>query len=179
MLIKDRWVIFLKKNYLEAGKIVGTHGVRGMVRIQHWCDSAEFFCNLKNLYLDDKGQNKISISSKPHGNVVIATIKGVTTIEDAEKYRNKIIYMNRKDAGLEEGQYYISDLIGLPVYNTKNIFLGKISDVSRTGANDVWHINNEGKEYLIPCIPDVIISVNIDNEIIVINPLKGIFADED
>lgn len=169
----------MKKNYLEAGKIVGTHGVRGMVRIQHWCDSSEFFCNLKNLYLDDCGNNKIILNSKPHGNVVISTINGVNTIEDAEKYRNKIIYMNRHDAGLEEGQYFISDLINLPVYNPNDILLGTISDVSRTGANDVWHIVKEGKEYLIPCIPDVIVSVDIDKEKIVINPLKGIFSDED
>lgn len=170
---------FLKKNYLEAGKIVGTHGVRGMVRIQHWCDSAEFFCGLKNLYLDDNGNVKINVSSKPHGNVVIATIKGVESIEEAEKYRNKIIYMNRKDAGLDEGQYFISDLIGLPVYNMKDTFLGKISDVSRTGANDVWHIQKDDNEYLIPCIPDVVVSVDIDEEKIIINPLKGIFNDED
>lgn len=169
----------MKKNYLEAGKIVGTHGVKGMVRIQHWCDSSEFFCRLKKLYLDDKGTNKIDINSKPHGNVVIATIKGVGTIEEAEKYRNKIVFMDRKDAGLEDEQYFISDLIGLPVYNVKNTYLGKVSDVSRTGANDVWHIKNDLDEYLIPCIPDVVVSVDIDGEKIIINPLKGIFSDED
>ena len=57
--------------------------------------------------------------------------------------------------------------------------LGVLSDVSETGANDVWHIKDGDKEYLIPCIEEVVVSVDIENEKIVISPLKGIFPDED
>ena len=82
--------------FLEAGKIVGTHGVRGMVRIQHWCDSAEFFCSLKKLYLNENGFEELIVnSSKPHGNVVIAAIKGIDSIETAEAYRNKVLFIRR------------------------------------------------------------------------------------
>ncbi len=171
----------MKKRFLEVGKIVGTHGVRGMVRIQPWCDSAEFFCSLKKVYLDVEGLNCLSVTkSAPHGNVVIAAIKGIDSIEEAEKYRNKVIYMNRKDAKLEEGQYFITDLIGCTVFdadNEKN--LGIISDVSQTGANDVWHIKKGDTEYLIPAIDEVVVSVDVEEERVVIRPLKGIFPDED
>lgn len=170
----------MKQKYLEAGKIVGTHGVRGMVRIQHWCDSAEFFCSLKKIYLDNMGKTKLVVSSKPHGNVVIASIKGVDTIEAAEAYRNKTVYMDRNDAGLGDGQYFVSDLIGMPVFNEEdNKLLGTVSDVSKTGANDVWHIVSDGKEYLVPCIEDVVKSVDLDKNVIIIKPLKGIFDNED
>lgn len=170
----------MKKKFLEVGKIVGTHGVRGMVRIQPWCDSAEFFCTLKSLYLAEDGSDKLSVnSSRPHGNVVIAAIKGVDSIEQAETLRNKVLYMDRRDAKLEEGQYFITDLIGCEVFDADTErLLGKISDVSQTGANDVWHINKDGKEYLIPCIDEVVISVDIDAEKIIIRALKGIFEDE-
>lgn len=171
----------MKKNYLETGKVVGTHGIRGQVRIQPWCDSPEFLCAFKKLYLDIDGKEAVKVTSaKPHGNIVIASFKGVDTIEQAECYRNKVLYIDRKDVKLEEGQYFIEDLIGCNVYDVNsNDLLGKISDVSQTGANDVWHIECDGKEYLIPNIPDVVISVDIESEKVVIKPLKGIFDDED
>lgn len=170
----------MKKKFLEVGKIVGTHGVRGMVRIQPWCDSAEFFCTLKRLYLNENGSDSLSVNnSRPHGNVVIAAIKGIDSIEQAETLRNKVLYMDRRDAKLEEGQYFITDLIGCEVFDADTErLLGKISDVSQTGANDVWHISKNGKEYLIPCIDEVVVSVDIDSEKIIIKPLKGIFEDE-
>lgn len=171
----------MKNKFLETGKIVGTHGVRGMVRIQAWCDSPEFFCSLKKVYLDKEGKESLNIvKSSPHGNVVIAQIKGIDTIEAAEKYRNKVLYMDRNDAKLEEGRYFISDLIGCTVFdNATAKKLGVLSDVSATGANDVWHIKDGEAEYLIPCIDEVVISVDIEKEKIVISPLKGIFPDED
>ena len=79
---------------------------------------------------------------------------------------------------MEEGQYLISDLMEIEVFDADSgKLLGKISDVSKTGANDVWHIMSNGKEYLIPVIDDVVISVDIDANKIVIRPLKGIFED--
>ncbi|MBQ5911076.1 MAG: 16S rRNA processing protein RimM [Clostridia bacterium] len=170
----------MKNKFLQTGKIVGTHGVRGMVRIQAWCDTPEFFCSLKKVYLDKDGKQSLNIvKSSPHGNVVIAQIKGVDSIEEAEKYRNKVLYMDRHDAKLEEGRYFICDLIGCQVFDSATSKkLGVLSDVSETGANDVWHIKDGEKEYLIPCIDEVVVSVDVDNEKIVISPLKGIFPDE-
>ncbi len=170
----------MKKNFLETGKIVGTHGVKGQVRIQPWCDSPEFLCSFKKLYLDQNGQDFLILTAaRPHGNVVVATLKGVDSIEAAERYRNRVLYINRKDVKLEKGRYFISDLIGCTVFDadTKEE-LGILSDVSETGANDVWHIKMGEKEYLIPNIPDVVINVDIDGERVEIRPLRGIFEDE-
>ena len=171
----------MKKEFLEAGKIVGTHGVAGMVRIQSWCDSNEFFCKFKKLFLNENGMGEIVVSSaKPHGNVVIAKLKGYDSIDAAETLRNKIVYVNRNQMNLEEGAYLIQDLIGCSVFDIENgELLGKICDVSKTGANDVWHIENNSKEYLIPKIDDIVKQVDIDNEKVLIKPIKGIFDDED
>jgi 16S rRNA processing protein RimM len=171
----------MKKNFLETGKIVGTHGIRGGVRIQPWCDAPEFLCNFKKLYLDENGNDYLAVTQiKPHGNIVIASFKGVDTIEAAEKFRNRVIYIKRSDVKLERGRYFIDDLIGCKVYDVDSgELLGELSDVSQTGANDVWHIKRGEKEYLIPNIPDVVITVSIDDERVEIRPLKGIFDDED
>ena len=170
----------MKKEFLEIGKFVGTHGVRGMVRIQPWSDDGEFLTQFKKFYLEN-GKTKIEMSKiTPHGNVVIAQVKGIDTIEDAEKLREKVLYIKRDDARLPEGRYFISEIIGSQVFDADtNVLLGTLSDVSPTGANDVWHIKNCDKEYLVPAIPDVIVSVDINTNTIKIRPLKGIFDDED
>ena len=169
------------KKFLETGKIVGTHGINGMVRVQGWCDDCDFLKGFKYVYTDNNGENRLQITSvKPHGNVILMAFKGISTIEQAETLRNKVIFIDRKDVKLPEGRYFISDLIGCTVFDAETEKeLGKISDVSQTGANDVWHISKDGKEYLVPAIDEVLISVDIDNEKVVIKPLKGIFEDED
>lgn len=169
------------KAYIETGKIVGTHGIKGMVRIQPWSDSGEFLSNFKCFYLDDKGEKKLEVkSAKPHGNVVLASFKGVDTIEDAERLRGAVIYIDRKDVKLPEGRYFVSDLLGCTVFDTDSgEILGTITDISETGANDVWHITRDNREYLIPAIDDVLVSVDVEAEKVIIRPLKGIFDNED
>lgn len=170
----------MKKQYLETGKIVGTHGIKGMTRVQVWADNNEFLSQFKFVYTDKDGNGKLEISRvQSHGTVALVAFKGVNTIEQAEKLRGTVIYINRKDAKLPEGRYFITDLLGCEVFDADtNELLGKITDVSETGANDVWHITRNSKEYLVPAIADVIVSVDTENEKAVIRPMKGIF-DED
>ncbi len=170
----------MKKEFLETGKIVGTHGVRGMVRIQPWSDSCEFLSDFRTLYLDE-GKNSVKIKKiQPHGRIVIALFDGIDTIEQAETLRGKILYIKRDDAHLPQGRYFIEELIGCKVLHadTKET-LGILSDVSPTGANDVWHITRDGREYLVPAIDEVISDIDIDSETIIIKPLRGIFDDAD
>lgn len=172
----------MKKQFIETGKITGTHGIRGEVRVQPWSDSPDFLTSFKFLYLDGKGTRKIAVkAARTHKNMVLMKLDGVDTIEQAEAFRNKIVYINRDDANLPEGSHFIEDLLGCKVYDSQSgNFLGELCDVSKTGANDVWHIKGEDKkEYLVPAIPDVVDSVDVDGGIIKITPLKGIFDHED
>ncbi len=171
----------MKKEFLEIGKIVGTHGVRGMVRIQGWCDGIEFLKGVKNYYTDENGKSALKCEKiAENGNVFIAKFGGIDTIEKAEDYRGKVLYISRNDVRLEKGRYFIQDIIDCTVYdNESGEIYGVISDVSSTGANDVWHIKKGEKEYLIPVIPPVVKEVNVDTGVIKITALKGIFDDED
>lgn len=172
----------MKKQFIETGKITGTHGIRGEVRVQPWSDSPEFLAEFDVLYLDREGKISLKIkSARAHKNMVLMKIDGVDTVEAAEAFRNKVIYLNRDDVELPEGSHFIDDLVGCEVYDTAGgELLGKLCDVSETGANDVWHIKAEnGREYLIPAIKEVVESVDVDGGIIKITPLKGIFDDED
>jgi len=169
------------KKFLETGKIVGTHGIKGMLRVQPWCDSGDFLKQFKKIYTDKDGINKLEVKSvQPHGGVVLMTVKGVDSIEAAEKLRNRIIYIDRKDAKLPEGRYFIDDLLGCQVSDADSgETLGEITDISPTGANDVWHITRDGIEYLVPAIDEVLVSVDIENSKVAIRPLKGIFDNAD
>ncbi len=168
------------KEYLEIGKITSTHGIRGEVRFQPWCDSPEFLKQFKTLYYDKKGEKPVKVSCRPNGEMAIVRIDGIDTVEEAAKLRNKVLYMKRADARLRDGQYFIQELIGCSVIDAddESITYGVISDVSQTGANDVWHITKDEKEYLIPAIPPVIINTDVESGIIKIRPLRGIFDDE-
>ena len=170
----------MKKEFLEAGKIVGTHGVRGMVRIDPWADSCEFLKQFKTLYIKGGSKALEILSLTPHGRVAIAKIKGVETIEQAEALRNETLYIKRDDAKLPEGRYFVDELIACEVFDDDtNEYLGTITDVSKTGANDVWHIEKDSAEYLVPAIDSVIVSVDVENGKAVIRPLRGIFSDAD
>lgn len=171
----------MKQKFLEVGKIVGTHGIKGMVRIQPWSDSPEFLEEFDVFYLDKDGTSSVEVARiQPHGNVVLASLCGIDTIEQAENFRGKILYISRDDIELPEGRYFISDIIGAQVFDKDGTtLLGTLTDVSETGANDVWHITCDGKEYLVPAIDEVIVQVDIENSRIVLNPMKGIFDDAD
>ena len=168
------------KRFLEIGKIVAVQGLKGEVRVEPWCDSQEFLCEFDTLYFD-KGSTLVEVTrAHPHKNIVLMKIKGIDTVEQAQNIRNKILYMDREDVELEDGNYFVQDLIGLEVLDADNgNSYGKLCEVSFTGANDVYHIKDaDGKIRLIPAIPDVVIETDITNGIMKIHVLEGLF-DED
>lgn len=166
----------MKTEYLEAGKIVTTHGIRGEVKIMPYTDYPELLCEFDRLFIG-KNHEEIAIErSRTFKNMVIAKLEGYDTPEAAEKLRNKILYMHRSDLELDENTYFIQDLIGIEVRDADTEFIyGKIADVMQTGANDVYVVQGTDREYLVPAIPDVIISTDIDNNIMTIRPLEGLF----
>lgn len=169
------------KEYLEIGKITSTHGIKGEMRVQPWCDSPEFMKSFKTLYLDKNGEKALKVSSRPNGNMVIMKAQGIDTVEAAAAMRNKVLFMKRSDAKIPKGSYFIQELIDCTVIDAddESKTYGVISDVSATGANDVWHIKAEdGKEYLIPAIPSVVIETDVEKGVIKIRPLRGIFDNE-
>lgn len=168
-------------NFLEVGRIVAVQGLSGEVRVQPWCDSAEFLCEFEKLFFA-KGEKKITVTkARAQKNLAILKIEGIDTPEAAAKLRNQVLYINKEDIELGENTYFVQDLIGLDVIDiySKELY-GKLVDVSETGANDVYHIKAEdNKMYYIPAIPQVVIETNIQDGKMLIRPLKGLFDDED
>ena len=171
----------MREKFLEAGQIVSTHGLKGEVRVMPWCDSAEFLTQFDKLYFEKGKSFKVVERSSVYKSLVIVKFEGYNDINSAIKLMKSIIYIDRELIKLDEGCYFEQDLIGIEVKDANTgLLYGKINEVSRTGRNDVYTIKrSDGSEVLIPAIKDVIKNVDIDNEIMLITPLRGLFDDED
>lgn len=164
------------KQYLEIGKIVSVFGIKGEVKVQPWCDSPDFLCEFDVLYY--KSGTPVNIlKSRVAKNIVVMKIEGVDTVEEAQKLRNRVLYMDRNDVELEDGSYFVQDLLSLKVIDAETgEEYGEVSDVTETGANDVYHVkSSDGKMYYIPAIPDVVKEVDIECGTMKIIPLQGLF----
>lgn len=169
----------MRLKYLELGKIVSTHGVRGELRVQYWCDSPEFFKSFETVYLKKDGQEPMKVlGARQHGNVMLLTLEGVDDLDKANALRGKVIYVDRDKAPLEPGSYFIAELVGCEVRDAddNSVLYGRVTDVLNTGASDIWQIKGEdGKEYLLPSVPGVVEKVDVDSCIALVRPMKGIF----
>ncbi len=163
---------------LEIGKIVAIHALKGEMRVQPWCDTPAFAVKFKRMFLD--GEEYKVQSARPHKNIVIVKLRGIDTPELAQKQINKILYVDRSDIKLSKGTYFIADLIGLKVVDAdgESLVYGELTDVSQTGANDVYHILfADGKTRYIPAIPQVVKMTDLENGVMKIKPLDGLFDD--
>ena len=169
-----------KLMYLEAGQIVGTHGVRGEVRVQPWCDSAEQLAAIRTFYFDEQGTQAIKGRARAHKHMALIALDGVDSIEAAQAMRGRLLYAKREDFRLPPDRYFVRDLLGLSVIDADSgESYGTLCDVSQTGANSVYHVRTENGEVLIPAVPLVVKEVDIDGGVVRITPIKGLFDDED
>ena len=169
-----------QKPYLEAGQIVGTHGVRGEVRVQPWCDSPQQFATFKKLYWDANGKQPVKVKGRPHKNIALVVLDGITTVEAAQVLRGKMLYVDRKDLKLPKDRYLVQDLIGLTVVDADTgETYGTLTDVSQTGANAVYHMATDKGEILIPAIPDVVVEINLKKDVLRLRPMKGLLDDDE
>ena len=156
---------------LEIGQIVNTFGIKGEVKVTPFTDDIRRFDDLKKVYVKTKKESKqYQIENvKYHKNMVLLKLEGINRIEDAETLRNAFLEIDREDAiPLEEGTYFIADLIGLEVYTEDGRLLGKVEDIYNTGSNDIYVVKDElGKQVLLPGIEEVIKEVILDEKIIV------------
>lgn len=168
------------KQFLEAGKIVRTHGVRGEVCLEPWADSPEFLAKAGRLYFDSQGLRDAGVlASRVHKGRLLLRLRGVESVEQGDALRGKILYLNRDDVRLEPGQYFLQDLMGLRAVdgNTGQVY-GVLEEVLPTGANDVYRIvSEEGREFLFPAVPHMIKEVDIPGGVIRLLPIPGIFDD--
>lgn len=164
--------------YLEIGQIVNTNGLKGLLTVNPFTDDIERFEDLKKVYIlyNKELIEKTIEEVKYKKNQVLLKLKGIDSIEEAEKYRECYLKINREDAiELPNDTYFIVDLLGLEVVTTDNKILGKIDDIFQTGSNDVYVVKDElGKQILLPAISDVVKKVDLENKKMIVELIEGL-----
>ena len=162
------------KDYFQIGKIINTHGLKGHVKVMPLTDDNKRYEKLKKIHLE--GTDKELEIEKVWYNkgFVMLKFKGYDNIDDVISFKDKFILIHKSDAvQLPEDSYFIHDIIGLEVYTVNDIKLGKITNVLQPGANDVYVVKNEKKEYLIPAVKDIVKKIDLSEKKIIIDPIEG------
>ena len=164
--------------YLEIGQIVNTFGIKGMVQVKPFSENLKRFDELKKVYIENKKVRKeYEIEEvKYHKDMILIKFKGVDNPEEADLLRTSYLVVDRKtQEPLEEGTYYVVDMLGLEVYTDEGELLGNLEDIFNTGSNDIYVVKNElGKQILLPAIADVIKNIDMENKKIIVHLIPGL-----
>ena len=150
-----------KQKYLECGKAVSTHGVRGTLRLESYCNTPERLAKLRTMYIKTKSNEYIPMkvnASSVQKHMVLCTFDGIKTLEEAISYKGTVFYADRYDMKLEKGERFIADLIGLNVidYESGEKY-GTLDDVITPGGRDVYVVNDiNGGKFMIPVVDDFV-----------------------
>ena len=165
----------MPEQYLEVGKVTNTHGIMGEVRVQPWADSPEFLCQFKTLYVDSAYVPYKVERARPHKNMAIIKFEGVTDVPSALAMKNAILHIDRADAKLPKGSFFLADIYGLEArYAATGNVLGKVADVLTLPANNVYVIRGGEREWMIPAVPQFIAETNVEEGYISIHLMEGL-----
>ena len=165
-----------KLTHFRIGQIVNTQGLKGEVRVYPYVDDINRFDELENFYLDKNFNQEFEVERVRYkGNMVIIKIKGVDSVEMAERLKTKNHYVSRENSvDLDEDEFFIADLIGLDVFTVAGEKVGTLKDVLQYSANDVYVVKGDNdKEYLIPSTLKFVPEINIEEKKMIIDPIKG------
>ena len=163
----------MKLQFIEAGEIVTTHGVRGEVKVLTWLDSPELLCEFDRCRIAGKDYTMESVRVQKTCNLV--KLSGIDTMEAAQAMRGKVIELYRED--IDEDVIFGAELIGVEVYEGDTL-LGKITDVLDYPASSVYVVSGE-HEYMIPAVSQFILSTDVDANRMQVKLIEGMRSDED
>jgi 16S rRNA processing protein RimM len=166
----------MKQAYLECGKIINTHGFRGTVKLESWCDSPAVLASLKSLWFYKNGEytKKAVLHASVFRQFVLMDLEGVCDENAANALRGTTVYAAREDLPLEEGDAFIVDLLGLPVRDadTKET-IGTLVDINTSGVRDLYIVRTESGDHMVPAVPEFVVKIDADDAVYV-RPIPGL-----
>lgn len=163
-------------DYVQIGKIINTHGIKGELKLYPLTDDINRFSYLKIAYL---GDNKLKVqieNVKYHKNMVIVKFKEFNNINEVLSYKDEFIYVDEEEIiKLPKNHYFIFDIVDCQVFNTAGEKIGIVTDVIQSASNDVYVVKNveKNKEYLIPAVKEFFVDIDINNKRIIVDPIEG------
>ena len=163
----------MKLPYIEAGEIVTTHGVRGEVKVLSWLDSPEMLCEFDRCRIS--GREYVMDAVRVQKTCNLVKLRGVDTMEDAQKLRGKTMELYRED--ISDELIFAAELVDVEVF-ADGASIGKIKEVLDYPGNSVYVVQGE-REYLIPAVKEFILSTDLEKNQMRVKLLKGMASDED
>lgn len=156
--------------FLEAGKVVNTHGVHGDVRLEPWCDTPEFLMGFRTLYW---GEKPLTVEqARPHKHFLLVKFQGIDDVESAQRLKNQVLLLDRTGVTLPEGRHFVSDLIGLRVVDEQSAEIGRLADILPMPAHDVYVVRGE-TEHMIPARPEFVLGIDLEAGAITVRLIEG------
>ena len=159
-----------KQQYIEAGKIVNTHGVAGEVKIEVWLDSPQFLRRFPRVFVN--GAEKKLLSGKVQKSFLIAKLEGVDDVNAAMTLKGKTITVDRGDVRLPRGTFFVQDILGATVVDENGTEIGKLTDVLERPAHNIYVVQGE-EEHLIPAVPEFILKTDAEAGVITVHLIEG------
>ncbi len=165
-----------EKQYIECGKVVNTHGCRGEVKAESWCNSEEDLAGLKRIFFEEnKAFREFKVTrSAIFKQFVILGLSGIDDMDKAMLLKNKVLYAAREDFSLDDGEFFLADMIGLDVIdNVNGKVYGKLKEIINRGASDIYVVDTPNGERMIPAVDEFIISIDI-NKGVFVHTIEGL-----
>ena len=166
------------KIYIECGKIINTHGCKGGLKLESWCNSPEDLAGMKKIFLLINGkytEHKV-IKASIFKQFVLFDLEGLSDMDAAMALKNQVVYALREDFNLGEGEYFIADVIGLKVIDVDSgREYGEVLEVINRGASDIYVVKTTEGEVMIPVVDEFIKKVDIPSGVLLIKPIEGMF----
>ena len=170
------------KQYLEVGQIVSTHGVMGEMKVQLWCDDAAFLAKFKTLYGSEQGTPAWQVKAvRSHKGMALLTLREVSGMDAARAMVGTVLYIDRKDAKLAKGRYFVQDLIGLEVRDADTgAVYGKVKSLTHPAAQDIYTVEApDGQLYMFPGVPEFLKKLCPEEGYLLVAPIQGMFGEQE
>lgn len=153
------------ERFVTVGKIVGAHGIRGVLKVYSYAESPDLFTARRMIFLESPSGENAGYDiewAKPHSKGILLSLKGITDRVAAEALKGNLLQIEKTDLPEpEEGAYYWRDLIGMKVFTRDDAYLGRLESILETGSNDVYVVRSECGEVLVPALSSVVLEVDV------------------
>ena len=164
-----------KSAYLECGRIINTHGCQGGIKLESWCDTPRVLAKMKRIYMQEHGEMREYrvLRASVFRQFVLMELSGITDMDTAMALKNTVVYAAREDFHLKEGEYFIADLVGLPILDADSgTVLGTLKETVNRGASDIYVVETAMGERMIPAVDEFVLEINLEKGIVV-RPIPG------
>jgi 16S rRNA processing protein RimM len=173
----------MEKNLFPIGRVVKPHGVKGKMKVEYFGEDLRRFVSYREIFIaDEKGRPESYeiLEASPHPPRLILRLKGIEKIEQAQPLIGKMILVEKEAfPGLEEGEYYWADLLGIKVETREGKRIGKVREIFSTGAHDVYVVEGKRGEISLPAIGEVILDIDLAKRVMKVARIEGLWEDAD